>query len=472
MPKMRVLIAASGARRAATAKALGVLRALPDVEVGAAHDAEHFFSSLARGRWHAVILDTHLGRTSADELLAAASHLLQRVAVLVLDTDPDIAARCRDRHSASLLHLDALDQAAPAVEAAVARSQAAASTLTIKDGEPAGIPEFDSAHDLIDHDGRIPQRGLLSCIFADAPMTAEAAAALSSAVGDGGIVSRVRDSGFCVIRRASSPGEALVWAEGLRVRLAADGRGPSVGVAWFEAGILKGAGINQADHALQLARSTGHGRGGVCSWNEVAALRTAESIAASADSAQTAEVRRGEFLSRLTRLLGPVQHEHLTSHSEEVASMAFSLAQLMRFAPAEADTVRSAALLHDLGKAVIPDDLLAKPGALSPTQRLVLNRHSEIGARFADALGLEPAMGRIIRHHHTRFDSPDAAPDAARIVAVADAMVTMTSTRPYSTARTFADALTELRRCRGSMFDPKVVIAAHILGASTMAAAA
>jgi len=120
MPKMRVLIAASGARRAATAKALGVLRALPEVEVGAAHDREHLASSITKGRWHALIIDSHFSGSSADELLAAFSDSLTRVAILVLDSDVQVATRCRDRHGASLLNLETLDQVAPAVASAIA----------------------------------------------------------------------------------------------------------------------------------------------------------------------------------------------------------------------------------------------------------------------------------------------------------------------------------------------------------------
>lgn len=99
-----------------------------------------------------------------------------------------------------------------------------------------------------------------------------------------------------------------------------------------------------------------------------------------------------------------------------------------------------------------------------------MDRHAAIGAELCEAMGIDAAIARTVRHHHTRFDAAQPAPAAARIIAVADAMVTMTSSRPYSAARSYTDALTELRRCRGTMFDPKAVVAAHILGASSMAA--
>lgn len=458
MPKMRVLIAATGDRPAAIAALLGVHTPTPDIELGAARSRHDLFHHLARGRWNAVILEPRFDGASADEILIAGSELLEGTRVLIL-------GHAGEPGAAAHQHL-LVAEADLAPRLRTPTPGAAPTTPALKDAL-TGLPCFDSMRELLDHDGRRPRTGLLSCILIDtSPDTAaDIARVCQATLSDGGIAGRWGSSAIIILRRATSPGEALVFAEGLRLRLA-PAAPPAIGVTWFDAADVGETGANQADHALHLARSRA---GGVASWREVLSFRIAEA-AAIATSGRSPVDKRADFLSRAAHSLGPVQREHITTHSEEVSSVAADLAQLLQLSAREIEHVRTAALLHDLGKAAIPDVLLAKPGPLTPTERLVMDRHSSIGAELCEALGIDPEVARTVRHHHTRFDASHAAPAAARIIAVADAMVTMTSARPYSAARSYADALAELRRCRGTIFDPKAVVAAHILGASSMAA--
>jgi putative nucleotidyltransferase with HDIG domain len=189
------------------------------------------------------------------------------------------------------------------------------------------------------------------------------------------------------------------------------------------------------------------------------------------------ERRRARLLRALAPHLGPAQLEHVTLHCEHAASAARRLAQLMRVPPQEVEGIRLGALLHDLGKAIVPERLLSRAGPLNPEERTIVSRHAADSAHIARLLGASPRIVEDVRRHHDRFDGADAPdgsapPLGARVIRVADAMVVMTAGRPYSAARTYTEAFAELRRGRGTVFDPDAVVAAHVLGASVMALAA
>ncbi|MBW8742595.1 MAG: HD domain-containing protein, partial [Acidobacteria bacterium] len=125
---------------------------------------------------------------------------------------------------------------------------------------------------------------------------------------------------------------------------------------------------------------------------------------------------------------------------------------------------RLAGSLHDLGKLAIPEEILRKPGQLADSERLVLERHPQIGFRMLDSLGVDP-VADIVLHHHERWDGAgypdglrgDAIPLGARIIFVADAYDAMTSDRVYRARLSRDEALAELERCSGTQFDPAIV---------------
>jgi putative nucleotidyltransferase with HDIG domain len=155
-----------------------------------------------------------------------------------------------------------------------------------------------------------------------------------------------------------------------------------------------------------------------------------------------------------------------TGHSQAVSRLAARIAIQAGLSVEEVEEARLAGLLHDIGMIHVPDTVCNKPERLSPEEFDVMSRHSAWGAKMLEPLNVK-AIERIVRHHHERFDgegypdrlAADQIPLGARIVAVAESFHSMLSDLPYKSARTFEDALAELRRCSGLQFDPTIVVA-------------
>jgi putative nucleotidyltransferase with HDIG domain len=137
----------------------------------------------------------------------------------------------------------------------------------------------------------------------------------------------------------------------------------------------------------------------------------------------------------------------------------------MALALDELDVLRLGALLHDIGKIGISDNVLRKPGALTPEEFETIKEHPGLGARIMRSVPFLAAHVPIVELHHERPDgrgypyglTSGETPLLARIVHVADAFDAMTSARAYRPARPVADAIRELRRCAGTQFDADVV---------------
>ena len=152
------------------------------------------------------------------------------------------------------------------------------------------------------------------------------------------------------------------------------------------------------------------------------------------------------------------------SHSDRVATLSAEIAAQLGLPAEEVELTRLAGSLHDLGKLAIPEEILRKPAMLSDAERLVLERHPQIGYRMLESLGVDPIADWVL-HHHERWDgsgypdglAEDRIPLGARIIFVADAFDAMTSNRLYREALTFEEAVAEVDRCAGTQFDPDVV---------------
>jgi HD-GYP domain-containing protein (c-di-GMP phosphodiesterase class II) len=123
------------------------------------------------------------------------------------------------------------------------------------------------------------------------------------------------------------------------------------------------------------------------------------------------------------------------------------------------------AMMHDIGKILVPESILGRPRRPTRFERFVLNLHPSFGALLASYYGLSAELRIRTQHHHERWDgrgyphrlgSTDI-PLMARVVQVADTFDAMVEQREYNSPRTIADAVAELRRESGRQFDPRVV---------------
>lgn len=152
-------------------------------------------------------------------------------------------------------------------------------------------------------------------------------------------------------------------------------------------------------------------------------------------------------------------------HSERVAAIAQDVGRALGLKEAELDTLVLGARLHDIGKVGVRDEVLLKPGKLTPAEWEEMRLHPELGLRILHPM--LPYLGSIegiVLHHHERWDGAgypkglkgEEIPLLARIVAVADAYEAMTSDRPYRKGLSPEEAAGVIRKGAGKQFDPEV----------------
>jgi putative nucleotidyltransferase with HDIG domain len=154
-------------------------------------------------------------------------------------------------------------------------------------------------------------------------------------------------------------------------------------------------------------------------------------------------------------------------HSSRVTVFARAMARSLRLDKERVGVLRLAALLHDVGKLVVPSAVLLKRGPLTDEELGLMRRHPAAGARMLRSLGAPETILPLVLHHHERWDGDgyptgrrgDDIPLEARVLCIADSFDAMTSMRPYRASWTPDEALEELERCAGTQFDPELVTA-------------
>lgn len=270
---------------------------------------------------------------------------------------------------------------------------------------------------------------------------------------------------FAAILPHTSLDGARKAAERIRKRIEAvmDSKGAaitcSIGIAsWPTDGVMREDIIRAADAALYYAKQTGRNRTHLAS--EVA-LAEVLRMEAQPDSKKA-------ILSTIYALAATVdaKDHHTYGHSKKVAKYATEIAEALGYSQERTDAIRAAALLHDIGKIGISDQVLGKPGPLSPEEWEAIHAHPNLSVAIVKHIDHLRGSLAAIQYHHERYDGTgypvslkgDNIPVDALILAIADAYDAMTSSRPYRNEKlTSEQALEELKRCAGKQFDPRIV---------------
>ncbi len=153
---------------------------------------------------------------------------------------------------------------------------------------------------------------------------------------------------------------------------------------------------------------------------------------------------------------------YLKGHSLRVAEYSVEIARRMGIADLE--NLYYAALLHDIGKVAIPDDILQRVGRLLPDEYQLMKQHTEFGRQILAEVTSIPDVALGAKYHHEHYDGTGYndslrgtdIPLIARIIGVADSYDAMTSARSYRRGLSKAEAVNELSRCSGTQFDPDI----------------
>ncbi len=280
------------------------------------------------------------------------------------------------------------------------------------------------------------------------------------------LIGRTGQAEFGLLLPDTNAEGALPSLERLLVELEVVGEGSiraagaSMGVALLERGMSAEVLLASARMACEHAQRTGGGR----------AVLAFDSDTVIDEAPQGAQRDAIEALA-----VALLERDRYTGeHSEAVIDMSGAVARNLGLNPVEVERVKSAALLHDIGKVAIPDEILHKAGPLTDAEWKLMREHPVIGERILRVLPGLGTVARIVRHEHERWDGrgyPDglageAIPVGSRIIIAADTYHAITSNRPYRAARSHSEAVEELTRCAGSQFDPTVTAAliGHLYG--------
>lgn len=192
-------------------------------------------------------------------------------------------------------------------------------------------------------------------------------------------------------------------------------------------------------------------------------LYKAENIIYKQKLLKKTSIKNGIF--NLLKIRRRFESEEIKEHAKRVSENAVKIGEKLGLHKADLDELRIAAELHDIGKMVISEEILLKPGPLTDKEYEIMKTHSEKGYRMVKASSELKSVAEIILYHHERYDGAgypiglkgEDIPLPSRIISVCDAYDGMISDRIYKKAMNIENALNNLKIYSGSQFDPKVV---------------
>lgn len=224
--------------------------------------------------------------------------------------------------------------------------------------------------------------------------------------------------------------------------------------------------VREADAAMYSAKALG--RDQVYAFEEPnddsTVIRSPISPAGRSQAIELGRRAHGAAADALAAIISPLPH-YRGQPSALIATIVTTLARQLNLADHEIDKIRVAALLHDVGKVGVPQDILDKPSSLTPAEWRSVVQHPRIGQVILEQATMLRDSVPIILHHHERFGGAGypyglrghEIPLGARIVAIADAYDAMIQDRPYKRKISHDAAVDELRRHAGTQFDPELV---------------
>jgi putative nucleotidyltransferase with HDIG domain len=190
-------------------------------------------------------------------------------------------------------------------------------------------------------------------------------------------------------------------------------------------------------------------------------------LATAIESTELVEKVRKTYVATIAALSRSMEAKDIytSGHTERVATIAVEIARRLGYSGADLDAIETGALLHDIGKIGVPERVLHKQGPLDESEWELMRKHPVISDYILSEIDLPAIVHQIARSSHERVDGagyPDRLrgteiPLPARIIHVADAWDSLTSDRPYRSARTAEQALEEIRANTGTQFCPIVV---------------
>jgi HD-GYP domain-containing protein (c-di-GMP phosphodiesterase class II) len=246
-------------------------------------------------------------------------------------------------------------------------------------------------------------------------------------------------------------GRILVALEGLEAG-GVQGHSASAGIAMLEPAQAPEALLGAAGSALEAARAAGGGQAAI--FSPVGEDGIEQLAVAGA---------HGDVIAALASALAE-RDRYTGDHSESVVDLAAKVGESLALGAEQIARLRTAALLHDIGKVGVPDEILHKPGPLDEREWEIMHQHPVIGERIIRAIPGMGAIARAVRHEHERWDgdgypdglSGEQIPIEARIILACDAYHAMVTDRPYRAAMSHPEAMAELTSNAGTQFDPQV----------------